>query len=70
MKKFLRVIASLIVLCLIAIIPKEAFSPEVLEALRQIYFEKHPGVQKATVTVGENKAGQVAIIIDQPKQEI
>lgn len=64
---------ALVCLCLIAFIPKKDFqqSPAAfLEALKQIYFEKHPGVQKATVTVDENKLGQVVIIIDQPKTEI
>lgn len=78
MKKFLLEIVALM-LTLICFIPKAEFekNPEAfLEALRQIYFEKHPGTgclpkqvgcKNPTVTIGENKLGQIVVIIDQPK---
>lgn len=65
MKKFI-----LILWCLIAFVPKEAFSPELVEALKQIYFQKHPGQTKAFISINETKSGLIRIEIDQKKQEI
>jgi hypothetical protein len=59
-----------ILICLIAFIPQADFSPEFLEVLKQIYFEKHPGVTKAHVVVSETKSGLIRVEIDQPKTEL
>lgn len=63
----------LILLCLIAFVPKEVFvgsSEAFIEAFRQIYFEKHPGVKRAEVKVRETQGGLIRIEIDVPKQGV
>ena len=67
----------LILWCLIFLMPKaewEALGPEGQAALKmalsQIYFEKHPGTEKARITGSETKGGMIRIEIDAPKQEV
>lgn len=67
----------LILLCLIAIIPKadwdnlgEDGQQMLVQSLSQIYFEKHPGTEKANVVGRLTPNGMVVIEIDQPSQEV
>lgn len=66
----------LILLCLIAFIPKtnwDNLGPEgqnnLIQELSTIYFQKHPGREKAQV-VGRESNGMVVIVIDEPSIEL
>lgn len=67
MKKLL-----LIVVCLIAFLPKADWNElgaegqqMFIQALSQIYFQKHPGCKKAKVLASETESGLIRIEIDE-----
>lgn len=65
--------AAILLLCLIAFIPKAEFdrAPNVwLETLKRVYVEKHPGVTKVEVKMAETPNGLIRIEIDVPKQGV